>query len=83
MLNDSKLRAILMNRMLLLRLTLLLGLGFPMSAQAVCEEGVYQSHCARCHDGGVNGGVQWGMASDGRNVYSATSDAVRRGAAGW
>jgi polyvinyl alcohol dehydrogenase (cytochrome) len=26
--------------------------------------------------GGVNGGVQWGMASDGRLVYAATSDPV-------
>ena len=33
--------------------------------------------------GGVNGGVQWGMASDGRNLYAATSDVVRRGAAGY
>jgi polyvinyl alcohol dehydrogenase (cytochrome) len=27
--------------------------------------------------GSSSGGVQWGMASDGRNVYAATSDAVR------
>ena len=27
--------------------------------------------------GGVNGGVQWGMASDGRNVYASVSDVVR------
>ena len=27
--------------------------------------------------GGTAGGVQWGMASDGRNVYAATADAVR------
>ena len=38
---------------------------------------------ARVGKGGVNGGVQWGMASDGRNVYAATSDVVRRGAAGY
>jgi polyvinyl alcohol dehydrogenase (cytochrome) len=31
--------------------------------------------------GGVNGGVPWGMASDGRLIYAATSDVVRRGAA--
>ncbi len=37
----------------------------------------------RVGKGGVNGGVQWGMASDGRNVYAATSDVVRRGAAGY
>lgn len=29
---------------------------------------------ARVGVGGVNGGVQWGMASDGRLVYAATSD---------
>jgi polyvinyl alcohol dehydrogenase (cytochrome) len=27
--------------------------------------------------GSTNGGVQWGMASDGRNVYAAVSDIVR------
>jgi hypothetical protein len=27
--------------------------------------------------GGPNGGVQWGMASDGKNVYAAVSDLVR------
>lgn len=32
---------------------------------------------ARVGTGGTNGGVQWGMASDGRNVYAAVSDAVR------
>jgi len=37
----------------------------------------------RVGKGGVNGGVQWGMASDGKNVYAATSDVVRRGAAGY
>jgi polyvinyl alcohol dehydrogenase (cytochrome) len=31
----------------------------------------------RVGKGGVNGGVQWGMASDGRNVYAAVSDVVR------
>jgi polyvinyl alcohol dehydrogenase (cytochrome) len=29
--------------------------------------------------GGINGGVQWGMASDGQKVYAATSDVVRGG----
>ena len=38
---------------------------------------------ARVGKGGVNGGVQWGMASDGKNLYAATSDVVRRGAAGY
>jgi polyvinyl alcohol dehydrogenase (cytochrome) len=38
---------------------------------------------ARVGKGGVNGGVQWGMASDGRNLYAATSDVVRRGVAGY
>jgi len=33
---------------------------------------------ARVGKGGVNGGVQWGMASDGQNVYAAVSDVVRR-----
>jgi polyvinyl alcohol dehydrogenase (cytochrome) len=32
---------------------------------------------ARVGKGGVNGGVQWGMASDNRNVYAAVSDVVR------
>jgi polyvinyl alcohol dehydrogenase (cytochrome) len=31
----------------------------------------------RVGKGGVNGGVQWGMASDGLKVYAATSDVVR------
>src|SRR5262245_66169091 len=31
----------------------------------------------RVAQGGTNGGVQWGMASDGHQVYAATSD-VRR-----
>jgi polyvinyl alcohol dehydrogenase (cytochrome) len=31
----------------------------------------------RVGKGGVNGGVQWGMASDGKNVYAAVSDLVR------
>ena len=34
----------------------------------------------RVGQGGTNGGVQWGMASDGNQVYAATSD-VRRSAA--
>ncbi len=29
----------------------------------------------RVAKGGTNGGVQWGMASDGQNVYAAASDA--------
>ncbi len=29
----------------------------------------------RVGKGGITGGVQWGMASDGQNVYAATSDA--------
>ncbi len=32
---------------------------------------------ARVGKGGTNGGVQWGMASDGRNVYASVSDMVR------
>ena len=28
--------------------------------------------------GGINGGVQWGMASDGTRVYAAVSDLMRR-----
>ncbi len=31
----------------------------------------------RVGQGGTNGGVQWGMASDGYNVYAAVSDVVR------
>ncbi len=31
----------------------------------------------RVGKGGVNGGVQWGMASDGSRVYAAVSDVVR------
>jgi len=31
----------------------------------------------RVGKGGVNGGVQWGMASDGRNIYASVSDVVR------
>lgn len=33
---------------------------------------VWQQRVAK---GGTNGGVQWGMASDGQNVYAAASDA--------
>jgi polyvinyl alcohol dehydrogenase (cytochrome) len=36
----------------------------------------------RVGNGGVNGGVQWGMASDERRVYAAVSDAVRLPATG-
>jgi polyvinyl alcohol dehydrogenase (cytochrome) len=36
----------------------------------------------RVGNGGVNGGVQWGMASDERRVYVAVSDAVRLPATG-
>ena len=32
---------------------------------------------SRVGKGSTNGGVQWGMASDGRNVYAAVSDVVR------
>jgi polyvinyl alcohol dehydrogenase (cytochrome) len=32
---------------------------------------------ARVGKGGVNGGVQWGMASDSQKVYAAVSDVVR------
>ena len=32
---------------------------------------------ARVGKGGINGGVQWGMASDEQKVYAAVSDAVR------
>ncbi|HEV2200344.1 MAG TPA: PQQ-binding-like beta-propeller repeat protein [Bryobacteraceae bacterium] len=31
----------------------------------------------RVGKGGINGGVQWGMASDGQRVYAATSDVAR------
>jgi polyvinyl alcohol dehydrogenase (cytochrome) len=34
----------------------------------------------RVGKGGTNGGVQWGMASDGENVYAAVSDLVRKAA---
>jgi polyvinyl alcohol dehydrogenase (cytochrome) len=33
---------------------------------------------ARVGQGGINGGVLWGLASDGRNVYAAVSDLGRR-----
>lgn len=36
----------------------------------------------RVGKGGTNGGVQWGMASDGSNVYAAVSDLARKGAKG-
>jgi polyvinyl alcohol dehydrogenase (cytochrome) len=32
---------------------------------------------ARVGKGGTNGGVQWGMTTDGRNVYASVSDMVR------
>jgi polyvinyl alcohol dehydrogenase (cytochrome) len=32
----------------------------------------------RVGQGGTNGGVQWGMASDGQQVYAATSDVTRQ-----
>ena len=35
---------------------------------------VWQKRVAK---GGLNGGVQWGMASDGQKVYAATADAVK------
>jgi polyvinyl alcohol dehydrogenase (cytochrome) len=35
----------------------------------------------RVGKGGINGGVQWGMASDGQRVYAATSDIGRGQAA--
>lgn len=35
----------------------------------------------RVGKGGTNGGVQWGMASDGQNVYAAVSDLQRKGGA--
>ena len=31
---------------------------------------------SRVGQGGINGGVQWGMAADGAHVYAATSDVV-------
>jgi polyvinyl alcohol dehydrogenase (cytochrome) len=37
-------------------------------------EMVWQVRVAK---GGINGGVQWGMASDGQRVYAATSDVVK------
>ena len=36
----------------------------------------------RVGQGGTNGGVQWGMASDGQKVYAAVSDLVRKAPAG-
>ncbi len=33
---------------------------------------------ARVGRGGINGGIVWGLASDGRNVYAAVSDLARR-----
>ena len=36
----------------------------------------------RVGKGGVNGGVQWGMASDGQKVYAATGDAVKKATGG-
>src|SRR5205085_8091234 len=33
----------------------------------------------RVGQGSANGGVQWGMASDGQKVYAAVSDVVRLG----
>ena len=32
---------------------------------------------ARVGKGGINGGVQWGMTSDDRNIYASVSDAVK------
>jgi polyvinyl alcohol dehydrogenase (cytochrome) len=37
---------------------------------------------ARVGEGGINGGVLWGIASDGANVYAAVSDLGRRARAG-
>jgi polyvinyl alcohol dehydrogenase (cytochrome) len=34
----------------------------------------------RVGNGGVNGGVQWGMTADERHIYAAVNDAVRLGA---
>ncbi len=36
----------------------------------------------RVGKGGTNGGVQWGMASDGQKVYAAVSDLVRKATPG-
>ena len=36
----------------------------------------------RVGKGGTNGGVQWGMASDGQKVYAAVSDLVRKSTPG-
>jgi polyvinyl alcohol dehydrogenase (cytochrome) len=36
----------------------------------------------RVGKGGTNGGVEWGMASDGRQVYAAVSDLARKTAPG-
>jgi polyvinyl alcohol dehydrogenase (cytochrome) len=36
----------------------------------------------RVGKGGINGGVQWGMASDGQKVYAATGDSVKTAASG-
>jgi polyvinyl alcohol dehydrogenase (cytochrome) len=36
----------------------------------------------RVGKGSTNGGVQWGMASDGQKVYAAVSDVARKAAAG-
>jgi polyvinyl alcohol dehydrogenase (cytochrome) len=36
----------------------------------------------RVGKGGTNGGVQWGMASDGQRVYAAVSDLARKAPAG-
>ena len=36
----------------------------------------------RVGKGGVNGGVQWGMASDGQKIYAATGDSVKTSAGG-
>lgn len=33
----------------------------------------------RVGEGGISGGVQWGMASDGARVYAAVADGVRNG----
>ena len=32
----------------------------------------------RVGQGGINGGVQWGMASDGQRIYASTGDSVRQ-----
>ena len=37
---------------------------------------------ARVGTGGINGGVQWGMSSDGQRIYAAVSDVVRLAAVG-